>query len=103
MSTQDAIISAKKFVELVQNTYPVEKAYLFGSHAKNIADESSDIDICIVSSKFGQNYLQEEMSLIDLAMKINPRLTPIPFNSNDISDHWNLLAHEITTYGIQLN
>lgn len=102
MSDQDAVAVSKKFVSAVKKVYPVEKAYLFGSFAKNKFDEASDIDVCVVSPVFGKNYLEEEMKLIGLAMKVDYRLSPVAFSSKDINDRWSQLAHEITTYGIQI-
>ena len=102
MSQQDAITSANKFVALVRTKYPVEKAYIFGSYAKNQADEASDIDVCVISSAFGSNYLDDEMQLIELATKIDNRLSPVAFNQKDFQDRWSQLAHEITKYGVLL-
>jgi predicted nucleotidyltransferase len=48
-----AVSLQKKFVSLVETQVPVSGAYLFGSYAKNQAKSYSDIDICIVSPKFG--------------------------------------------------
>lgn len=93
---------SKRFMEEVKKEFPVEKAYLFGSFAKKRANKDSDIDVCIVSPMFGKNYLEEEMRLISLAMKIDDRLSPVVFNSEDIKDHWSQLAYEITKYGIQI-
>ena len=102
MNTQDAISVSKRFVDEVKKEFTVEKAYLFGSYAKNKNSEASDIDVCVVSPMFGKNYLQEEMNLIGLAMKIDDRLSPVVFSSKDINDRWSQLAHEITTFGVQL-
>lgn len=102
MSSQNAIDVSKKFVDAVKKEYTVEKAYLFGSFAKDKADDESDIDVCVVSSAFGKNYLEEEMKLIGMSVKIDSRISPVPFNSIDINDKWSQLAHEITTYGIQI-
>lgn len=100
MSTQDVIAVSKKFVGVVKKKFPVERAYLFGSFATGTADEASDIDICIVSPAFGKNYLKEEMTLIDLSVKVDSRLSPVAFSSDDIHDRWSQLAHEITAHGI---
>lgn len=102
MSTQYALTISKRFVEEVKKSFPVEKAYLFGSFAKNQANEASDIDVCVISPAFGINYLEEEMKLISLAMNIDGRISPVAFNPKDIQDRWNQLAHEITTHGVQI-
>lgn len=102
MSDQDAVAVSKKFVSAVKKVYPVEKAYLFGSFAKNKFNEASDIDVCVVSPVFGKNYLEEEMKLIGMSVKIDSRISPVPLSSVDINDKWSQLAHEITTHGIQI-
>ena len=102
MSTQDAIMVAKKFVRLVGEKYPIEKAYLFGSFAKNKADEASDIDVCIVSPAFGTDHWEKESELRKLSLEVDYRLSPVAFGPEDIKDRWSQLAHEITTHGIKL-
>lgn len=102
MSTQDAATAAKRFVLLVKKKYPVEKAYLFGSFAKNKADEASDIDVCIVSSAFNVDRWGKESELRKLSLGVDYRLSPVAFSPDDIEDRWSQLAHEITTYGIQI-
>lgn|SRR3990167_8645571 len=43
---------AKEAVEKLKAKYPVDAVVLFGSYAKGIASEWSDIDIAFVSDKF---------------------------------------------------
>lgn len=102
MSTHDVKTIVKKFADRVRTKYPVEKIYLFGSYAKNRADETSDIDVCVVSPSFGVNYSDEEMELIRMAVKFDSRISPVPYSPRDIQDKFSQLAHEITTYGISL-
>ncbi len=103
MSSTDAVGIAKRFVSLVNTKVPVTQAYLFGSYAKNLAKDYSDIDVCIVSPRYGKDYWDEESDLRKLSLKVDDRLEPVAFNPKDIKDRWNQLAHEITTYGIQIN
>ena len=102
MSRQDAIGAAKRFVAVVGKKYPVDKAYVFGSFAKGRDDESSDIDVCIVSRFFGKNYLDEEMELRGLSVNVDARLSPVAFNPVDLEDKYNQLAFEIKKYGVQI-
>lgn len=102
MSTQDAKLVAQKYVQLVNKKFDVQKAWMFGSFAKGIAHEGSDIDVCIISSDFGRDYFAEEDELLRLSIKIDPRLSPVAFSPQDIQNKWSQLAHEITTYGILL-
>jgi len=52
-------IANKYILEVVKSGISVNAAYLFGSYAKGNSNKDSDIDICIVSSKFGKDYFQE--------------------------------------------
>jgi len=40
------------YVADVKNAMPIDRAFLFGSHAKGTATEQSDIDICFFSHSF---------------------------------------------------
>lgn len=102
MSTQDAVSVAKKFVRLVEKKYPVQRAYLFGSFAKNRNDEASDIDVCIVSSAFDGDHWEKESELMRLSMDVDYRLSPVAFSPEDIEDRYSQLADEIKRHGIQL-
>ena len=102
MSTRDAVMVAKKFIQLVGKKYPVEKAYLFGSFAKNKFDEASDIDVCVVSPAFGVDHWEEESELRRISLEVDYRLSPVAFSPEDIKDRWSQLANEILTHGVQL-
>ncbi len=100
MGTDYAMATAKKFADLVRQKYQVDRAYLFGSYAKNVANEGSDIDVCIVSPNFGKDYSAEEMELIRMAVKLDLRISPVPYSPGDLHDKYSQLAFEITTYGV---
>ncbi len=54
----------KKFRTVVETAgIPVEKMILFGSYAKGTAHSDSDIDIAVVSKKFGYDDI-DEMQLL---------------------------------------
>jgi predicted nucleotidyltransferase len=42
----------RNYVSDVKNEMQIDRAFLFGSHAKGTATEQSDIDICFFSSNF---------------------------------------------------
>ncbi len=102
MSIQDAVAVAKRYVVEVGKTYPVKEAYVFGSYAKNKADESSDIDVCVVSPAFGRDYVAEEMILRKISVRIDPRLTPVAFSPTDLNDKYSQLASEVVKYGVRV-
>ncbi|MEK7168683.1 MAG: nucleotidyltransferase domain-containing protein [Patescibacteria group bacterium] len=99
----DATKIAIKYINQVQkNGIPVTKAYLFGSYAKKTANKYSDIDICVVSPIFGNDYFNNSLDLKKIANKIDYRISPVPFGINDLEDKYSTLASEINSYGASL-
>lgn len=95
---------ALRFIKVLEKkSIPVDKAYLFGSHAKGTASSASDIDICIVSKKLGKDYFREMVKLRLMALRIDDRIEPVPFGPRDLNDKYNTLAFEIRKYGILLS
>jgi predicted nucleotidyltransferase len=43
------------YVDVLKKDIPITGVYLFGSHAKGLARLDSDIDLAIVSTKFGKD------------------------------------------------
>lgn len=78
------------------------KAYLFGSYAKNQADENSDIDVCVVSPVLGKDLIDEMVLLDKIGDEVDGRIEPHPMSVADFEEKYNLLAHEIKTHGIQI-
>ncbi|MBI2008463.1 nucleotidyltransferase domain-containing protein [Candidatus Amesbacteria bacterium] len=102
MSPQDAISIATNFVSLASQSLPIQKAFIFGSYAKNVADESSDIDVCVVSPALGKDIIDETVFLGQIAGQIDLRIEPHPMSPEDFAEKYNPLAHEIRTHGIPL-
>jgi len=95
---------AQKYVQNIKNSgVPVLNAYLFGSYAKGNHHKDSDIDICIVSNNFGNDYIKESVNLRKFAFEIDSRIEPVPFTPDDLNDKYSTLASEIKKYGILIN
>lgn len=94
---------AKKYVQNVQNSgIPVINAYLFGSYVKGNNHKDSDIDVCIVSNTFSDDYIKEAVKLRSLAFDIDSRIEPIPFTESDMQNKYSSLASEISKHGTSL-
>ena len=78
---------------------PIEKMIVFGSRAKGTAKSYSDIDVAVVSAKFGKNYFREGVRLMHLRKNLL-LIEPHPFNPNDLNDRYFSLANEVRKYGI---
>jgi predicted nucleotidyltransferase len=97
------INSIHLFLDLVaENGIPVSRAILFGSYAKGKESSDSDVDIAVISSRFGKDNLKEMMFLRKLALKIDSHIEPIPFSPEDLNDPYSTLMGEIRRYGIPL-
>ena len=56
---------ARDYAEDVSREFPVEKAILFGSHAKGHASEQSDIDICFFLKNYNRQGLTARCRVIN--------------------------------------
>lgn len=78
----------------------LKKAYLFGSYAKGIEHDGSDIDIALVVGKMDDFY-SVQMQLMRLRRKIDLRIEPHPIWDKDFNTQ-NPFACEIQQTGIEL-
>ena len=91
----------RHFLDEIQKTHKVELAFLYGSYAKGAANKWSDIDIAIVSPDFSDDLLEERLALTKLAIPIDDRIEPKPFNMRSFDPN-DPLVYEIIKNGIQL-
>lgn len=89
----------KFYQKLLEKNIPVEKLILFGSYAKGTQKAWSDLDICVVSKKFGKDRFDERVFLQNLALDIEPLIEPHPYSPKDLEDKWDPLADQIRKYG----
>lgn len=73
---------------------------LFGSQINGRVHKWSDIDICVVSSKFGRDWMREETELKDLAMDVDVRIEPHPYSVKDFRVEEDPFAYEIRRTGV---
>lgn len=66
----------KYLVALSNEGIPVDKAYLFGSYARNEAKAESDIDIMLVSGIFDNAQIELKAKPWSVAEKIDIRIEP---------------------------
>lgn len=97
----DVIKIVRHFLDEIQKTHKVEQAFLYGSYAKGVSNKWSDIDIAIVSQDFSDDLLKERLALTKIAIPIDDRIEPKPFNKKSFDPN-DPLVYEITRNGIQL-
>ena len=81
----------------------VEKVIVFGSHAKGTAHKWSDIDVCIVSPRFGRNGFNELVRLAKLKDDTTIDIEAHPMNPQNLTNKYDTLASEIRKYGIDVH
>ena len=78
---------------------PVYKIIIFGSYAKNKAKKESDIDVCVVSPKFGSDSVEELQYLLKQRRKIDSRIEPFPVSSDEYKNSFSPIIDEIRKFG----
>ena len=74
---------------------------LFGSYAKGLQSESSDIDIAVVSEDF-TDVIEDGANLIGLTWKIDTWIEPHPVTMNEFNEVSTPLIKEIKETGIKV-
>jgi len=100
MVNQSVIETAKKYIQQIPANMDLRKAFLFGSYAKGIEKNDSDIDIALVVGKMDDFFLIQ-MQLMRLRRKIDLRIEPHPIWEKDFNIQ-NPFAYEIQKTGIEL-
>lgn len=97
------INKAQKFINQVRKSgVLISNATIYGSWAKGTASDDSDIDVCVVSPRFGKDYIKEMVELRKIALEVDSRIEPIPFTPQDFNDPVSTLASEIRQHSIPL-
>lgn len=93
---------AKKYIdEIKKHNIHILKAYIYGSYAKGIEREDSDIDIALISPDFSGNRFLDSIKIIPMRRKIDSRIEPVTFKPEDF-DESDPLAAEIMDSGIEI-
>lgn len=93
--------SIQKYIEKIREFYKIDAIILFGSYAKGMQNEDSDIDIAIVSSDF-KDMIEDGAKLIGLTWKIDTRIEPHPITTEDYEKTSNPFVKEIIDTGIKV-
>lgn len=96
----------KEYIQLLEaDGFIIEKALLYGSYAKGKPRKDSDIDICLISKKFGKNPQAEGKYLFrKLWLLKNSNIEPIGYSPKYFYDKNNQspLVNEIRKNSIEL-
>jgi len=97
--------NVKEYVRLLETDgFVIEKVILYGSYAKGTYHKGSDIDICLISKKFGKDFHQEGKYLFRKLWQLkNANLGPVGYSPKDFYKKNNSpLINEIQKNGIEL-
>ena len=80
----DFLSIAEQFARRVKSELDADAdVYLFGSFARNDANEHSDIDVAVVSRTFGKDISEDYGKLAVLAHHVNPNIEAHPIVFDD--------------------
>lgn len=94
-------ISVRKFIKEAGRLCRIKSVYLYGSYAKGVATEWSDIDVAVVSNDFSDDLFEERVTLMHIAARIDDRIEPYPFLEDTFAGN-NPLENEIQKHGIRI-
>ncbi len=95
---KNTLIKYRNAVE--QGGVPVDRVILFGSYAKKKARKDSDIDVAVVSKKFGKNDVLEMQWLWKRTDGIDSRIEPYPVSPKALKENNSPIICEINKYGV---
>ena len=103
-------MGTKKIIEIVKQysdklkseNYYFFSIYLFGSQAKGVATQWSDIDIAVVSEKLNRNSEKNRLLLWNFRRDIDLRIEPHGFTRKEFENLNDPMVYEIRTTGIKV-
>lgn len=100
--SDEVVETIKRFLDMVSASgVHLERAILFGSHAKGTASEWSDIDIALVSKDFTGIGFYDRKRVNPFLIKVDSRIEPHPFRPEDFNEE-NPFVNEILKQGIKV-
>jgi len=83
--------------------YNINKAFLYGSFARNEANDDSDIDLMLVSDAFDNSDIEEKAIVWVLAAEVDPRIEPYMVGTKRfLTDNYSPLLEIVRTEGIEI-
>lgn len=94
----------QRYLNDVEQICHVDKAVVFGSHAKGKAGENSDIDMAIFSRSINdKNRLEVMARVIALIAKYKIDIQPVVFSYDDyFSEENDFISNEVKKNGLEL-
>jgi predicted nucleotidyltransferase len=105
LSKDEVIKIANEFLELIRAKHDVRQAYLFGSFAKGVTKDYSDVDLAIVLGtldKSEESPFDEYFRIFHEAQKYNSLLEVVCFVQEEFDQDGGALVKQIKREGIRL-
>jgi predicted nucleotidyltransferase len=105
LSKDEVMNIVNGFIQLLRQRHDVREVYLFGSFAKGIAKEYSDIDLAIVLGSAETTMpppFDESFNIFHEAQKYNSLLEVVCFKEEEFDRDGGTLARQIKKEGIKL-
>ena len=88
---------------LTNNGYVINKAFLYGSFARNEAYEDSDIDLMLVSDTFDNSSIEDKANVWVLTSDIDSRIEPYMVGTKRfLTDNYSPLLEIVRQEGIEI-
>ncbi len=99
MDKNEAIKKVTQFKLLLGHHFDLDSVYLFGSYAKDINRDDSDIDVAVVVNNVSGDFFSVNPLLWKLRRQIDDRIEPVLIDKNN--DKAGFLD-EIKKHGIEI-
>ncbi len=99
MDKAQAIEKIKKYKQLINNHFDIDKVFLFGSFANGTSRSDSDIDVAVIVKNLSGDYFATVPLLWKLRRQIDERIEPVLFDKNKDSSGF---LSEILKNGIEI-
>ncbi len=99
----EAIAVIRAFLERIRQELPIDRAYLFGSHATGRSSDYSDIDLAIVTSALtAENSIAINLKIFSRASRYNVDLEPVCFSPEEFEQENLPIVLDIKRTGIEI-
>jgi predicted nucleotidyltransferase len=105
LSKDEVIKIANGFLQLIRTKHDIRQAYLFGSFAKGITKDYSDVDLALVLGALDRSEespFDESFKIFHEAQKYNSLLEVVCFAQEEFDQDGGALVKRIKKEGIRL-
>lgn len=104
MAQREVIKLLQLYIQMLNESgLQIDKAFLYGSFARNEARDDSDIDVMLVSGNFDNNDIKAKAKAWQLTPKVDLRIEPFTIGSKRFfSDDDSALVDQVKKEGIEI-